>query len=300
MSAKEVSVLIERSDGATFRAGTGQGWRIPANGMKDWGELDYQVSTAPNVLTDGSSLVSKRVAERDRTLRAVYVGVDADAERARAVAFFNPKFTFKAHVTYRGATRWVSGEQMAFQAPPLNVYQQPEITWTLLCLDPYYRGEDGNESAFGDSVPMFGFPFVSHVQEELSDGTKHPVGFMASELIFDGKNTVWNNGDVETFYRIVVKAGGLLENPTITKDGRFVRLLDTLRNGDEYVIDFEQSPPKVTINGENVIQRVSRDSSFTNMKMQVGKNIFSFTVDNEENRSLADVQVLFHEKYLGV
>lgn len=300
MSENTVSILIERSDGQTFRVGRAQGWRIPKDGLKDWGELDYQVSASANVLTDGSSLVSKRVADRDRTLKAVYTGVDADSERARAISFFNPKFSFKAHVTYRGRTRWVAGEQIGFQAPPLNVYQYPEITWTLLCLDPYYKSEDGNESAFGDSVPRFGFPFVSHFREALPDGTKHPAGFMASELIYDGKNTVWNQGDVETMYTIRIEAKGTLKNPTVTKDGRHVRMLLNLYEGDVLEIDFTAAPPRVEKNGQNVIHYASRDSAFTKMQMQVGKNVFAFAVDNDENRSLAKVQVLFHKKYLGV
>ena len=298
--AKTVSILIERSDGQTFRIGENQGWRVPKDGLKDWGELDHQITTSANVLTDGSSLVSKRIAERDRTLTAVYTGVDGDAERMRAISFFNPKFTFKAHVTYRGATRWVEGEQIGFQAAPLNVYQRPEITWTLLCLDPYWRSEDGNESAFGDSVPRFGFPFVSHYREALPDGTKYPAGFMASELIYDGKNTVWNQGDVETNYTIRIEAQGTLKNPTITKDGRHVRMLLTLYEGDVLEIDFNAAPPRVQKNGQNVIHYASRDSAFTKMQMQVGKNVFAFTVDNTESRSLAKVQVLFHKKFLGV
>lgn len=300
MTAKEVSVLVERSDGQTFRMGTGTGWRIPNDGLKDWNVLDHEVTTSANVLTDGSSLVSKRLGERDRTLTAVYCDRDADNERARAIAFFNPKFTFEAHVTYRGRTRWCGGEQIGFKATTGNAYAKPEITWTLLCLDPYMKDEDGNESAFGDSVPMFGFPFVSHYREALEDGTKYPVGFMASNLIYDGKNTIWNQGDVPTNYTIRIEAKGTLKNPTITKDGRFVRLLLTMYEGDVVEIDFNAAPPTVTKNGQNVIHYASRDSAFTKMAMQVGKNIFSFTIDNEENRSLAKVQVLFHKKYLGV
>lgn len=295
-----VTVEVRRSDGQTFRVGSGTGWKIPNDGLKDWNVMEHEVSTAANVLTDGSSLVSKRLGEKDRTLRAVYCDVDADNERARAIAFFNPKFAFEAYVSYRGRTRWCGGEQIGFKVTTENVYAKPEITWTLLCLDPYLKDPDGNESAFGDSVPMFGFPFVSHYREPLPDGTKQPAGFMASKLIYDGKNTVWNSGDVDTLYTVRVEAKGTLKNPTITKDGRHVRMLLTLYEGDVLLIDFNAAPPSVTKNGQNVIHYASRDSAFTKMQMQVGKNVFSFTVDNEENRSLAKVQVLFHKKYLGV
>lgn len=292
-----VTVEVRRSDGQTFRVGSGTGWKIPNDGLKDWNVMEHEVSTAANVLTDGSSLVSKRLGEKDRTLRAVYCDVDADSERARAIAFFNPKFTFEAYVSYRGRTRWCGGEQIGFKVTTENVYAKPEITWTLLCLDPYMKDPDGNESAFGDSVPMLGWPYVAYADEE---GLEYPPGLVAGVLVFDGLNSIVNGGDVSTQYRIRIEAEGTLVNPTINKDGRFVRMLLTLYSGDVLEIDFESAPPKVTKNGQNVIHYTSRDSAFTKMAMEPGKNVFSFTVDNEENRSLAKVQVLFHEKFLGV
>ncbi|MBQ9784295.1 MAG: phage tail family protein [Clostridia bacterium] len=292
-----VTVEVRRSDGQTFRVGSGTGWKIPNDGLKDWNVMEHEVSTAANVLTDGSSLVSKRLGEKDRTLRAVYCDVDADNERARAIAFFNPKFAFEAYVSYRGRTRWCGGEQIGFKVTTENVYAKPEITWTLLCLDPYMKDPDGNESAFGDSVPMLGWPYVSYADEE---GLEYPPGLVAGVLVFDGLNSIVNGGDVETAYIVRIEAEGKLVNPTINKDGRFVRMLLTLSAGDVLEIDFESAPPSVTKNGQNVIHYASRDSAFTKMQMQVGKNVFSFTVDNEENRSLAKVQVLFHEKFLGV
>lgn len=294
---RRVTVEVRRSDGQTFRVGSGTGWKIPNDGLKDWNVMEHEVSTAANVLTDGSSLVSKRLGEKDRTLKAVYCDVDADNERARAIAFFNPKFAFEAYVSYRGRTRWCGGEQIGFKVSTDNVYAKPEITWTLLCLDPYMKDPDGNESAFGDSVPMLGWPYVSYADEE---GLGYPPGLVAGVLVFDGLNSIVNGGDVETEYKVRIEAEGKLVNPTINKDGRFVRMLLTLSAGDVLEIDFESAPPKVTKNGQNVIHYASRDSAFTKMAMQVGKNVFSFTVDNEENRSLAKVQVLFHEKFLGV
>ena len=79
-----------------------------------------------------------------------------------------------------------------------------------------------------------------------------------------------------------------------------MKYLGTMVAGDVLVIDFENAPPTVELNGVNAITDVSRDSSFTGMIMQTGANVFAFTIDNMENRSLAKVQVLFWRKYLGV
>ena len=147
---------------------------------------------------------------------------------------------------------------------------------------------------------MFGFPYVSHVRQVLPDGTKKPVGFLASKMLYDGLNTIYNSGDVETYCRIVCTFDGPVKNPKFTKDGRFVRVLRAFKDGDELEIDFETAPPRVLVNGTNAIQLCSRDSNFTGMQMQVGPNVFQYEGSSVAERAYMHVQVLFYKRYLGV
>lgn len=302
--ADEGSTLLRvvRSDGQemSFSTGGGAGWRIAYEGMQDWLELPIEITTSPNVLSDGSSVVGKRVSECERTASCFYSGGDLAGERLKVLSFFNPKRTYAAHVTYYGTTRWAPGELSAVECAITREGRALELVFTLLCPDPYMRSESGNESYLTDAAPMLGWPFVSHFRAPLPNGEKKPVGFLASKLIFDGENTIYNNGDVETTYTIRCECEGEIQNPTFTKDGRFVRMLGTYNAGDVIVIDFTAAPPSVTLNGNNAIQAASRDSNFTGMQMQTGANIFNYLCDNEANRPLMDVQILFHKKYLGI
>lgn len=162
------------------------------------------------------------------------------------------------------------------------------------------RSQSGNENYLTDAVPMFGFPYVSHVKAPAPNGTKCPAGFLSGKLIFDGKNTIYNSGDVETTYKIVCQFDGAVTNPTFTKDGKFVKMIATYNDGDELVIDFTQAPPVVEVNGSSAIQACSRDSNFTGMQMQVGPNVFDYACENAENRPYMNVQILFWKKYLGI
>lgn len=299
-SEQPVVLRIERSDGAFFLAGTGTDWRIPTDGLKGWNDLDHTVETSANVHTDGAALVSKRIEAKDRSFKAVYAGADPASARAGAIAFFNPKHSFKAHLTYMGRTRWCEGEQLAFSPSTERVYGRPQVTWTMLCPVPFMQDEDGNDEAFGDSVPYFGFPFVSYMRRAVTDGANRPVGMAVSRKVYDGVNTIYNGGDVPTMYKIRIEAQGELQNPKVEKDGRKIQLVTTLYNGDVALIDFEGEETTVTINGEDALAVVSRDSSLLGMEMQVGANVFTFSVTNVENRSLAKVQILYHKKYLGV
>ncbi len=300
--AKNVNFRIERSDGKTLSIGTGTDWSIPDDGLEGWAEQNYEVSTSANVLSDGSTLTSKRVGETDRSITAEYTGPADGRAKARAdvIAFFNPRFSFKAHVEYMGRERYAEGEQYAFKASEFNVYKDPQLTWTLLCLNPYLNDESGNERDFMSADPMFGFPFVSHLRAPGPSGEKYPAGSIPSKLLYDDKNTVYNNGDVTTKYVVHVEFSAQIVNPVFYQGERFVKILDTFNAGDVMEIDFKAAPPVVTKNGENIINRASRDSNFTGMEMTVGANKFMYDCDNHNDRTAMHVSVRFHKQYLGV
>lgn len=278
------------------------GWTIAEEGMVDWLDLPLEVTTSPNVLSDGSSVVGKRVDECERTVEAFFPARAGDIGNARreVSSFLNPKFSFECHLTHYGVTRWAPGELTDVECEIVAEGRTVELTFTMLSPDPFLRSESGNENYLTDAVPMLGWPFVSHFRAPLPNGEKKPVGFLASKLIFDGKNTIYNSGDVETTYTIRCECEGEIQNPTFTKDGRFVRMLGTYKSGDVITIDFTAAPPSVTLNGDNAIQAASRDSNFTGMQMQTGANIFNYSCDNEANRPLMNVQILFWRKYLGI
>lgn len=293
-----ISMRLVRSDGAEMVLGsTPPGWTVEPSKMENWDEFEQDISTSEKVLTDGSNLIGKRLGQIDRTASAAYLSNEKSLLEARTEAsvFFNPKYTFRAYLTCNGRTRWCEGELEAFKADVVKGRAVVEITFTLLCLDPYFKGTDSNDRSFTDAVPMFGFPFVS-----ITERNGKIRGFNASVLVFDGKNTVYNRGDVPCRYTVRMEAEGEIVNPSITKDGKFVRIIDTLKSGDVVEIDFQSTPPTVRKNGKNIIQACSRDSTFTGMEMQVGANVFTVTMDNEENRSMLKTSVLHYENFLGV
>lgn len=300
MAHDAFKIHIVRSDGRTLDLGDGTYWVLAMNRMDDWLDLDYTVNTSANVLTDGSSFLTERVEEKDRTISATYWGKDRKGVRDLIIPFFNPRYTYEAHLTYFGRTRWAEGRQIGFDMPITDERTPPTLTWTLLCMDPFLRSEDHNESSLTDAAPMFGFPYVSHVRQELSNGERYPVGFLASKMLYDGLNTIYNSGDVETYYRIVCSFDGPVTNPKFTKDDRFVQVRRAFKDGDELEIDFETAPPRVLVNGTNAIQLCSRDSNFTGMQMQVGPNVFQYGGSTTAERAYMHVQVLFYKRYLGV
>lgn len=285
---------IVRSDGRTLDLGDGTYWVLAMNKMGDWLDLDYTVSTSANVLTDGSTVVDKRVEEKDRTISATYWGKDRKGVRDQVIAFFNPRHSFEAHLTYFGRTRWCEGEQIGFDLPIVDERTPPTLTWTLLCPDPYLRGEDIHDETMRDASPFFTFPFRCFLP-----GPGVSAGCVPSLRVYDGQNTVKNDGAIPTPFRIRAEFGGEIKSPTFRVNDRHVTVVAAFKPGDVLVIDFMASPPTVTVNGANAIQRCSRDSTFIGMTLDVGENLFTYEAESGDVNTMS-VSMVRYDRYLGV
>ena len=291
------SLRIVRDDGKTIVA-DGQwsgGWAVEWEGLADFLDLPIDLSTSANVLTDGSTLVSKRVAEAERTATIVYAGPrDPSSVRDEALAFFNPKHSFEVHVTHMGRTRWCEGELAARQCVIEPSRYPCRVTFTLLCLDPYMRGEDVHDDTMTDASPFFTFPFRCFLP-----GPGVSAGCVASVRVYDGLNTVVNSGGVPAPFRITARFEQPITNPTFHVNDRHVGIVYQFKVGDVLVLDFMAAPPRVTLNGENSIQRCTRDSTFVGMVLDVGENTFWYE-SSEGDVNTMKVSIVYYDRYMGV
>ena len=291
------SLRIVRDDGQTIVA-DGQwsgGWAVEWEGLADFLDLPIDLSTSANVLSDGSTLVSKRVAEAERTATIVYAGPRDPAQvRDEALAFFNPKHSFEVHVTHLGRTRWCEGELAARQCVIQPSRYPCRVTFTLLCLDPYMRGEDVHDDTMTDASPFFTFPFRCFLP-----GPGVSAGCVASVRVYDGLNTVVNSGGVPAPFRITARFEQPITNPTFHVNDRHVGIVYQFKAGDVLVLDFMAAPPKVTLNGENSIQRCTRDSTFVGMVLGVGENTFWYEAEQGDVNTMK-VSIVYYDRYMGV
>ena len=291
------SIRIVRSDGAELTAdgGYGGGWTVGWEGLRDFNSLPISLSTSANVLRDGSSLVSKRVDECERTASIFYKGPrDPASVRNECLSFFNPKHSFAVHVTHMGRTRWCEGE-LADVKCEITADRFPcQCTFTVLCLDPYMRGEDVHDDTMTDASPFFTFPFRCFLP-----GPGVSAGCVASVRVYDGLNTVVNSGGVPAPFRITARFEQPITNPTFHVNDRHVGLVYQFKVGDVLVLDFMAAPPRVTLNGANSIQRCTRDSTFVGMVLGVGENTFWYEAEAGDVNTMK-VSIVYYDRYMGV
>lgn len=293
----DVKVRIVRSDGQELTLGDGD-WRIPSDGLENWANLTYDVSSVEIPSYDGALVTSKRVSSQDRSIHAVCCGSDPYRIRERAIRFFNPKYTFEAHITYMGRTLWTKGQQIGFKMSEWNIYKKPELDWSILCPNPYLLSEGNFGKDIAEIIPMFGFPFMSFLPESDGSIPGFHTGFAVSLHAFAQDVDITNDGDVPSGMRVIIRANGDVTNPSVRVGDGYIRVLTPMQQGDEIEMDASSRPPKVTMNGQNAMQKLDRNSSILDMMIQVGETTIEYDADDGyQNMS---VSVFFNKQYLGV
>lgn len=294
----EVKARVVRDDGVEMTFGDGD-WRIPNDGLEGWATLPLEVSSTELPSYDGAVVTSSRVSSQVRTVKAMARKKGANEElRARALKFFRPKSTYEVHLTYMGRTRWASGELMAFSASEGNVYRPAEVMFTILCPNPYLQSESNFGKDIAEVSPRFGFPLMLFLPVSEGSVPGFNVGGLVSQHVFAREVELSNDGDVPSGIRAVIRAKGDVTNPMLKVGNGYTRLIATLHENDEVALDNTTRPPRVTLNGENAMNLVDRNSSILNMSVEVGGTTMEY--DADDGYQNMNVAVYYNKQYQGV
>lgn len=294
----DVIARIVRSDGQEYILGDGV-WRIPNDGLENFSNLTYDVTSNEIPSYDGSVITSKRVGSQDRSIKAILpYSPEQERIRAEAISFFNPKFDYEVYLTYKGRTRHCIGEQIGCLITNGNIYQAAELVWTILCPIPYMMSDGLYDEDLAKVEPRFGFPWVSFLPPDEGQPRLTNTGFITSVHVFDQSVELINDGDVPSGMRAVITAYGDIVNPSLRIGNGYVRILTTLKDGDVLELDASTRPPKVTLNGVNAMNLVDRNSTILNMMIEVGTTDIEFLADEGELE--ASIVVYYKKYYLGI
>lgn len=279
-----VAARFVRSDGAELLA-DGSSWLLTSIDGAD--APGYDLFTQDNGAGDGATVTGKRVKSRDMQLEATALSVRRGPElRAQALAFFNPKKTYRVYLTYMGRTRWLAAELSAFKAPNGHVNLPQTFSAYFLAVEPCWQSVDDFGQDIAAITPRWGFPYMDHP----ALGVLVDLANFAREVVFD------YDGDLPAYPVITITADGVATNPKIVNGSAYVRLLDGMAAGD--MVTISTSPPRITKNGINVLNKVDRTSNFAGLAMQPGRNVFSYGADYGDNS--LHVVLRYTKQYLGV
>ena len=137
-----VTVKFIRDDGKEFLIDNVT-WKIPSDGLVGFDSVPHEIKTQANAQMDGSKTQSKRVAEKDRTVKAVLVNRNLNSTMREIVQrFFGVKRDFKVFVNYNGNEKYCEGSLYAFSMPTENIYGFITMEVTILSPQPYLLSVD--------------------------------------------------------------------------------------------------------------------------------------------------------------
>lgn len=284
-----VHIYFTRSDGKELRFDDAPMGVVALEGVD---APKVEVFTEKNAIGDGDVVTGKRVAARTITIEASTRITSLNIQmRALMASFFNPTHTFDVKFIYGDLTRTARGcEIQAMQMPTRNIYERLRITITFLAPNGYLEGGGIDGGDINSVLPRLGWPMVF-----IADNAK---GMLWGEFEFAQGVTFNNDGDAPTYIRAIMSVSGsdTVQNPTLHHGEAFVRVMTTIRRGDELEIDTEKRI--VRLNGTNVLNLVSKDSNFAAMEMGVGPQSFGFSADTHEDQ--LSVRIYYAKRYYSL
>lgn len=279
-----ITIVIKRnSDGATFGIGKGYDWKLLKKGLDGFGEFANDITYVDNGIHDGGLITSTRLGDVDRTIKCGYIRLNENiAMRRKVTEFFNVKDTFKVYITYMERTLWAEGKLYKFDLSMEEAQDaMMELTLTFFFANPYLKSYDDFGKDIASITPMIAFPYL------VSTNVK-PSGLTGGVFNFAKAVEINNDGDVETYCRVVLKADGEVVNPKLIIGEEYVRVIDTMERGDQIEMDFTTFPPTVKKNGVNCIGKCDRTSSFTDMILAKGYVTVGYDADDgDDNMSVS-------------
>lgn len=289
MTTSKVYLRIVRSDGQEFLADG------KYSGDADWGiiQLDgigspeSEYFTENKAVGDGDIINGRRI--KSRSISFTFIAKNARMNgvlRRAATSFFNPKYDFSLYVTYQGETKWIDGVLDAISIPSDALRTQQKVEGEFLCVDPLFKSVDSFGYDIAAITPLWTF-------EEIDDPD---YGEPFDSYNFSKSVDITNDGDAETYCRVVIRATGNVTNPKFIHGDAYIRIIDTMQSGD--VIEIDIVNRRITKNGKNILVKIDRTSNFVDMAFSVGDNVVSYDADIGETEM--SVTLFFNKLYMGV
>ena len=169
------------------------------------------------------------------------------------------------------------------------MYEYIDFTLVLECVEEPYFSDAKNSGNYLTLIsPQFTFPLAIPAVRGRAMGYR----------TFKPYLPLVNDGDKETGIKIIAiaKRGKVDNLKFILNNKEYIKVNQTLKQWDVLEINTNPRQKSVTLNGENVINRIDRNSSFFSLRM--GKNILKYECDDGSTN--IDIDVQFYRKYLGI
>lgn len=249
----------------------------------------YSINTTDSE-QDGASVTSVKVEPREITITGdIKKDENESMVRDSLIRFFNPKAIGEMFITRNDIARKIQYRVSSLDFPTNKMYLYNEFTLSLESTEEPYFSDAKNSGNYLTLIsPQFTFPLAIPAVRGRAMGYR----------TFKPYLPLVNDGDKETGIQIiaVAKRGKVDNLKFILNNREYIKVNQTLKQWDILEINTNPRQKSVILNGENIIHRIDRNSSFFSLRM--GKNILKYECDDGSTN--IDIDVQFYRKYLGI
>lgn len=239
---------------------------------------------------DGATPTSIRIEPREITITGdIEKNSEEEKNRDFLIRFFNPKEDGTMYITRNNISRKIQYKVSSLDFATNKMYEYIDFTLVLECIeDPYFSDAKNRGNYLTLISPQFTFPLA----------IKPVIGRAMGYRRFKPVMPLLNDGDKETGIEIIVTAKrGKMKNIKLTLNNKeYIKVNIDMNQWDILKINTNPRKKSVTLNEENIITKIDRNSTFFSLK--IGKNILKYECD--EGSTNIDIDVQFYRKYLGV
>jgi len=238
---------------------------------------------------DGMVVTGRKIEPREIIITGdIKKNDNEDINRKKLISFFNPKRTGRLVITRNDVSRMIDYEVSSFNFTNTKMWDWTTFEIILECPDPLLSSTDNYGKNIALITPQFAFPLV------ILEGKGKIMGYKTYKNDVD----LENDGDVPTGFKVVITAeSGTVTNPKISLgSGEYIEVITTMEEGDVLTINTNDRNKSITLNDENVINKINRGSTFFNL--EVGTN--TITYDAEDGYTNMKVNIYYYKKYIGM
>lgn len=237
--------------------------KLLAGGLVGFDSTGFDVASSPYADDHGGTLIRRRFAERELSLR-FELTENASLWRRRILSLISPQTDCVLHTEFDGQKRCIAaipcGRVTVEQA---GLFDLPAMTLRFLAPDPFWMAEESRVITFSEQVKLLTFPMNFYPKQSMTPGY----------VIRASHTNAVNEGNAPCGVTVVIQAnGGTVVNPVIRCGSQFVRVLASLNAGEEAVIETRKRRKSLMINGKASYAFDRRSSFFS---LSVGQNALS-------------------------
>ena len=265
----------------------------------DWGAVKSTHHSFKYVNQIGAYVTGTSLETRSVTIQGWVIAENESMMTIRKTTlnrFFNPQqavdLLYKSYVL-----RFLPDTSIRYSA---TVAENNEVVCkfkvTGYCPDPLFSEQAESKVTAASTQAMFRFPLVMSAAPNPPGGVV--FGLRQPSLIVN----VANNGAVDVGMKIVFKASGTLENPSLidVNTQKFFKINKTMVAGEEITVDTIVGEKKIQgyLNGVTSNYFKYRDLDSEWLQLKVGDNVFRYDADT--NVGNLEVYIYYNNKYLEV